>query len=117
MGWTGRFIVAAAAMAISTAEAASPPAVELIAVEHTRCANCLRFDATVGRSYKLSPQARIAPMRRVDLARGVPPDLADVSAVPTFILRSKGHVIGRIIGYHDPVTFYRNVDMLIAAIH
>jgi thioredoxin-related protein len=54
-------------------------------------------------------------MRRVNAARGLPPDLIDVRSVPTFILRDKGREVGRIIGYSDPLSFYRNVDRLLAA--
>ncbi len=91
-------------------------AAELIAVELDRCAVCMRFDATVARSYGLSPQGRAAPMRRVNAGRGLPPELADIRMVPTFILRAKGREVGRIIGFDNPKSFYRNVDTLLAAI-
>lgn len=115
MGWTRR---CAAVLAASLTMAAAVPiagAAELIAVEHERCSICLRFDATVARSYGRSPQGHAAPLRRVNAARGLPLDLADVRSVPTFILRDKGREVGRIIGYSDPMSFYRNVDTLLAA--
>ncbi len=114
MGWTTRFAtVLAASLAVAgTISAAS--AAELIAVEHERCAICLRFDATVAPSYNRSRQGRAAPLRRVNIAHGVPSGLKDVRAVPTFILRDKGREVGRIIGYHDAASFYRNVDTLLA---
>ena len=62
-----------------------------------------------------TPQGRAAPLRRVNAARGLPSDFAGVSMVPTFILRAKGREVGRIIGYRDPASFYRNVDTLLAA--
>ncbi len=89
-------------------------AAELIAVEHERCAICLRFDATVVPSYGRTAEGKAAPLRRVNAARGLPPDLESVKTVPTFILRDKGKEIGRIIGYHDADSFYRNVDTLLA---
>ena len=113
----GRTMRLAALVAALAAAVGSIPAraAELIAVEHERCAICLRFDATVVPSYDRSPQGHIAPLRRFNAARGLPPDLASVRSVPTFILRDNGQEIGRIIGYRDKATFYRNVDMLLAA--
>jgi hypothetical protein len=115
MDWARR---CAAVFAASLTMAGAMPmagAAELIAVEHERCSICLRFDATVARSYAGSAQGLAAPLRRVNAARGLPPDLADVRSVPTFILRDKGREVGRIIGYRDPLSFYRNVDTLLAA--
>jgi hypothetical protein len=115
MGWTKH---CAAVLAASLTMAAAMPmagAAELIAVEHERCSICLRFDATVARSYDRSRQGHAAPLRRVNAARGLPPDLADIRSVPTFILRDNGREVGRIVGYRDPMSFYRNVDALLAA--
>lgn len=90
-------------------------AAELIAVELDRCPVCMRFEGTVALTYPHSEQGRVAPLRRVNAARGLPPNLADVRAVPTFILRDKGREVGRIIGFDNPTSFYRNVDTLLAA--
>lgn len=115
MGYA-RFLAAIAAVFLTNAGIATAAgAAELIAVEHERCTICLRFDATVARSYARSPQGRAAPLHRVDAANGLPDDLADVRSVPTFILRVKGREVGRIIGYTDPASFYRDVDTLLAA--
>jgi len=106
--------IAAASLALAGTMPAAGAA-ELIAVELDRCPVCLRFDATVARSYNRTPQGHAAPLRRVNAARGLPPELAGVSAVPTFILRDKGRNVGRIVGYRDAASFYRNVDTLLAA--
>ena len=56
-------------------------------------------------------------MRRVDLAKGAPPDLSAVGAVvftPTFVLVDKGKEIGRIEGYVDEAFFYAYLNGLIA---
>ncbi len=105
-------IVTASLVVAGATPAAS--AAELIAVELDRCPVCLRFDATVARSYAGSPQGHAAPLTRVNAARGLPPDLADVRMVPTFILRDNGREIGRIVGFRDRASFYRNVDRLLA---
>ncbi len=102
LGWIGP---------IGTAKAA-----ELIAVEHERCAMCLRFDATTARRYDRTPQGRQAQLRRINIARGMPDDIDGIRAVPTFILRDKGREIGRFEGYGDQATFYRRVDALLARV-
>ncbi len=104
-----------AATLIAVGGATPAAAAELIAVELDRCAVCLRFDATVARSYDRTPQGRAAPLRRINAAGGLSPDIRDVRLVPTFILRDHGREIGRIVGYRDPSSFYRNVDTLLAA--
>ncbi len=115
MGWVKRLAaIAVASLAVAGAIPAAGAA-ELIAVELDRCPVCLRFDATVARSYASSPQGRAAPLQRVNAARGLPPDLADIRVVPTFVLRVKGREVGRIIGFGNPASFYRNVDRLLAA--
>ena len=115
MDWAKHFaaIVAASLAVVGAVPAAS--AAELIAVELDRCPVCLRFDATVARSYANTVQGRAAPLRRVDAAASPLPDFEDIRTVPTFILRDKGREVGRIIGYDDPASFYRNVDTLLAA--
>jgi hypothetical protein len=115
MGWTRSHAAVAAVFLAIAGHMPSALAAELIAVEHDRCSICLRFDATVARSYARSAQGRAAPLRRIDAAYGLPADLDDVRSVPTFILRDKGREVGRIIGYSDPASFYRNVDTLLAA--
>ncbi len=114
----GRTRHVAAMVAASLAVASMVPAAyaaELIAVELDRCAICMRFDATVARTYARTPQGRVAPLRRVNADRGLSAELGTVSMVPTFILRDKGREVGRIIGFHDRASFYRHVDTLLAA--
>jgi hypothetical protein len=115
MGRTRRLVaIAAASLAVGGAIPAAAAA-ELIAVELDRCAICMRFDGSVAQTYAGTPQGRAAPLRRVNAAAGLPRYLGDVSMVPTFILRDKGHEVGRIIGFDNPAAFYRNVDTLLAA--
>lgn len=109
-------VVSRTMLGLALLAASSPLAVaaELIAVEHARCAICIRFDATVARSYRRSAEGREAPLRRVDLARGMPSDLTDIRVVPTFILRDRGREIGRFEGFTDRASFYRRVSALLA---
>ena len=116
MGRTKRLVaIAAASLAVGGAIPGAAGAAELIAVELDRCAICMRFDGSVARTYAGTPQGRAAPLRRVNAAVSLPRYLGDVSMVPTFILRDKGHEVGRIIGFDNPAAFYRNVDTLLAA--
>mgnify|MGYP000283049710 CR=1 FL=1 len=102
------------AIAFSAGPTPFVAAAELIAVEHARCAICLRFDATVARSYRRSAEGRAAPLRRVDIARRVPAYVEGIRVVPTFILRDKGREIGRFEGFTDAASFYRRVGALLA---
>ncbi|HMN70807.1 MAG TPA: thioredoxin [Rhodoblastus sp.] len=92
-------------------------AAELVVFERAGCAWCERWNAEVGSVYDKTAESRAAPLRRVDLARGVPADLAGIKAVvftPTFVLVDKGAEIGRIEGYTDNAFFYAYLDGLIA---
>ncbi len=115
MGWPGPFIAMAMVLATSCVAPRAASATELIVVEHERCAVCIRFDATVGRTYNRTPQGHAAPLHRINIARRMPADLVGIRVVPTFILREKGREVGRFSGYFDSVTFYRQVDALLAA--
>lgn len=97
----------------------APPAraAELVMFERAGCVWCERWNAEVGGVYDKTEESRKAALRRVDLARGTPPDLSAVGAIvftPTFVLVDKGKEIGRIEGYTDEAFFYAYLNGLIA---
>lgn len=97
--------------------AAPARAVELVMFERAGCVWCERWNAEVGGVYDRTDEGRKAALRRVDLARGTPPDLSAVGAIvftPTFVLVDKGKEIGRIEGYTDEAFFYAYLNGLIA---
>ncbi len=92
-------------------------AAELVLFERAGCPWCERWNAEVGAAYDKTAESRKAPLRRVDIARGAPADLAQIKPVvytPTFVLVDKGVEIGRIEGYTDNAFFYAYLDGLIA---
>lgn len=77
-------------------------AAELVMFESDVCEWCERWHAEVGVIYDKTGEARLAPLRRVDIYDPVPEDLSHLRAVhytPTFVLMQDGKEVGRILGY------------------
>lgn len=95
---------------------ASARAAELVLFERAGCIWCARWNAEVGGAYDKTEEGQRARLRRVDIAKGMPADLAAVKAVvytPTFVLVEDGREIGRIEGYQDNAFFYAYLDRLL----
>ena len=75
---------------------------ELVMIERPNCKWCEVWEKEVGVVYKLTPQGKRAPIRRLTLKTlresSVQP-IRPVTFTPTFILLSKQQEIGRITGY------------------
>ncbi len=85
------------ALSLSHAQAA-----ELVMFERAGCAWCEAFDREIAPIYGKTEEGLRAPLRRVDTARPVPPDLAFIETerlTPLFVLVDRGREIGRIRGY------------------
>ncbi len=85
------------------------PAAELVLFESAGCAWCEAWDAEIGAIYPKAAESRIAPLRRVDIHTGRPPDLAVIRGIvytPTFVLMDNGEEVGRIIGYAGEEFFW-----------
>lgn len=94
-------------------------AAELVMVESSYCEWCEMWDAEVGVIYSKTPEADIAPLRRVDiddLRGGDVVGLERVIYTPTFILLDDGQEIGRIIGYPGESHFWALLGELIVMI-
>ncbi|MGE3248241.1 MAG: thioredoxin fold domain-containing protein [Beijerinckiaceae bacterium] len=92
-------------------------AAELLMFERSGCPYCVRWDAEVAPGYRASAEAKIAPLRRVDITRGQPKDVAlsaPVRFTPTFVLVDNGKELGRITGYFDNATFWGVLGKLMA---
>jgi len=77
-------------------------AAELVMFEQAGCAWCEAFDREIAPIYGKTAEGRRAPLRRVDITRKLPRDLAflDVERLtPLFVLVDRGREIGRIRGY------------------
>jgi hypothetical protein len=96
---------------------ASPPAraAELVMFEQAGCPWCARFDRDIAPIYKKTEEGLRTPLRRVDIDRPIPPDLALLQVVrftPVFVLVDKGREIGRIRGYPGEESFWMQLAVL-----
>lgn len=84
--------------------------------ERTGCVWCARWHAEVGRVYPLTTEGRRAPLRSVNIDRGVPTEFALVPPVfysPTFVLLQSGKEVGRITGYAGDDAFWGLLTRLV----
>ncbi len=83
--------------------------------EQAGCAWCETFDREIAPIYGKTEEGLRAPLRRVDTARPVPPDLAFIETerlTPLFVLVDRGREIGRIRGYPGEDFFWGLLDVL-----
>lgn len=108
-------LLAAGAAAPAWAEEA---AARLVMLERHDCPWCRRWLREVGeRAWNLSDLGRRAPLRRVDVAQGLPEDLRHIANwrfTPTFVLVANGRELGRIIGYQADLFFWQQAEALLA---
>jgi hypothetical protein len=106
-------LVAAGILALS----ARAQAAELLMLEQPGCVWCAQFDAQIAPAWPKTPEGRLAPLRRVDITRPWPSDLAGVAKerfTPTFVLMDDGREIGRIRGYVGDEFFWYRIGELLA---
>jgi thioredoxin-related protein len=112
-----RSFLAAAAVAVSLLLPAFAQASELVMFEQGGCVFCARWNRDVAPVYDKTAEARLLPLRRVDIgqqnAAGV--TLTEpVRYTPTFVVVDNGHEIGRITGYISDESFWGLLDTLAA---
>jgi hypothetical protein len=87
----------------------SVAAAELVMFEQKGCVWCVKFDREIAPGYPNTEEGRRAPLRRVDIARPVPDELAFIRRerfTPVFVLIDGGREIGRIRGYPGDTFFF-----------
>lgn len=80
----------------------SVQAAELLMLEQPGCHWCERWNSEIGVAYPKTEEGKLAPLRRVDISKGWPEDLAAVRPermTPTFILVDNGQEVERLRGY------------------
>lgn len=90
-------------------------AAELVMFEQAACPWCARFDRDIAPTYQKSAEGQRAPLRRVDIDKPLPPDLAFIQVerlTPLFVLVDKGREIGRIRGYPGEESFWMQLSVL-----
>ncbi|MCS6931488.1 MAG: transcriptional regulator [Acetobacteraceae bacterium] len=87
-------------------------------LERHDCPWCRRWLREVGEAaWNNSDLGRRAPLRRVDVGRGLPEDLAGLRNwrfTPTFVLMAEGREVGRITGYQSDWFFWQQAEALLA---
>lgn len=84
-------------------------AAELVMFTQKGCVWCARFDHEIAPAYDKTDEGKRAPLRRLDIAAPVPPDLDFIQRerfTPVFVLVDQGHEIGRIRGYPGDIFFW-----------
>ena len=91
-------------------------AAELVMFSQAGCPWCEAFDREIAPVYRKSEEGLRAPLRRVDIDRPVPADLAFIvreRLTPLFVLVDKGREIGRIRGYPGEDNFWGLLGVLL----
>lgn len=97
---------------LATAIVLSPAlacAAELVMFERKSCIWCQRWDRDVGATYDKTQEAKLLPLRRVDLDRRDTGHIllaGPVLFTPTFVIVDNGREIGRITGYMSEDSFW-----------
>ena len=89
--------------------AAPVPAAELVMLEQPGCVWCKRFNDEVAPQYEKTEEGRKAPLRRVDITKPWPEDLASITRerlTPTFVLVHEGKEVSRLRGYPGDEFFW-----------
>ncbi|SFM26705.1 Thioredoxin [Bradyrhizobium sp. NFR13] len=82
---------------------------ELLIFERDGCVWCARWNREIAPIYDKTDEARLLPLRRIDMDRDKSPGVTLASPVrftPTFLIVDNGREIGRITGYMNDETFW-----------
>lgn len=112
-----KLLIGAAVLVIMSIVPVRADAAELVAVGRASCPYCKAWEIEVGAIYGRTPEARIAPLRRIDIdaVGNLPYRLREpVLYAPTFIVIDGGIEIGRIVGYSDEANFWGELDEVLA---
>jgi hypothetical protein len=91
-------------------------AAELVMFEQAGCTWCEIFDREIAPIYPKTTEGQRAPLRRVNIDRALPSELAFIEVerlAPLFVLVNDGHEIGRIRGYPGEDNFWGLLGALI----
>ncbi len=110
------FRIALAVLAVLTTLAPAHAA-ELVMFTQRGCVWCEKFDCEIAPLYEKTTEGKRAPLRRVDIAKPLPSDLALIQRerfTPVFVLIENGREFGRIRGYPGAAFFFGLLDNMIA---
>jgi len=94
-------------------------AAELVMFESAGCEWCEAWNEDIGVVYDKTSEAKIVPLRRVDIDDDWPADLIKLDGLmytPTFVIIDDGREVGRIIGYPGEDFFWQLLNEIIKKI-
>jgi thioredoxin-related protein len=115
----GKILLGAALMLAVSLSAAASRAAELLMFSQGGCPSCLRWEREVGSIYHQTAEAKVLPLRRVDIASQAAANITLSSRVlytPTFVVADGGREIGRITGYINDDAFWGLLGPLAAGL-
>ncbi len=108
-GSLAKSFVLAAMLAASGLWTKMSDASELLMFERDGCVWCQRWDREVGAIYDKTAEAKVLPLRRIDIGREKATGVILASPVrytPTFVVVDNGREVGRITGYIGDDAFW-----------
>lgn len=102
-------VIASAVFAASLSMSRVAQAAEFVMFERAGCVWCQRWNREIAPIYDKTDEAKVLPLRRVDIDHDKPTDITLASPViytPTFVVIDKGREIGRISGYTNDMSFW-----------
>jgi thioredoxin-related protein len=112
-----RFLLALAVLTAGFLAGAVAQASELVMFEQGGCVYCARWNRDVAPVYDKTDEAKVLPLRRIDIGQQSTAGVALASPVrytPTFVVVDNGKEIGRITGYISDDSFWGLLDSLAA---
>ena len=94
-------------------------AAELVMFESRGCIYCQRWERAVGSVYDKTAEAKVLPLRRIDVDRQSASGVelkSPVHYTPTFVVVDQGREIGRIEGFSSDDSFWGLLDELAAKV-
>ena len=108
------------ALTISFKLAVGPAtAAELVMFESEGCDWCEVWDEEVGVIYAKTDEAKVAPLKRLDIddpRKGSLSKIRPVMYTPTFVMMDAGKEVGRIMGYPGEDNFWWLLSELVAKV-
>lgn len=112
-------VTAIAVAALSLSGLTLACASELLMFERAGCVWCQRWDKAIAPIYNKTEEAKLLPLRRIDVDRQSADGVilaAPVRYTPTFVVIDNGREIGRITGYANDESFWGLLTTLMAKI-
>jgi cytochrome c551/c552 len=112
-----QFLLALAVLTAGFLSGAVARASELVMFEQGGCVYCARWNRDVAPVYDKTAEAKVLPLRRIDIGQQGNAGVALASPVrytPTFVVVDNGKEIGRITGYISDDSFWGLLDSLAA---